>query len=216
MHKDNTMTNKRLIKRISVIIFLICIIVGLYFLNSHLKAERLFIYATGSDEKAILNSTWKMSIKEIERANNCKLTEDAVPSPDEILDDLKYIIDHGRFVSKKGCDINIWGYDREVIYDFFDDQLFRIRILDNVFNKQEEDSLIVSNLKEKFGNFNKSKDDNYGGTFSTTSVNVDYRQFSYTRDEANKIVDRLIITLTYKPLYEQIKATSEKEQKNIF
>jgi hypothetical protein len=210
------MTNKRLIKGISLIIFLICLITGLYFLNLQLKAERLFIYAKGSDQKAVLNSTWQMSIREVERANDCKLTEDAVPSPDEVLCGLKYIIDHKRFVSKKGCDLNIWGNDREVIYDFFDDQLFNIRILDNVFNKQEEDSIIVSNLKEKFGNFNKSKDDNFGGTFSTTYVNVAYQQFNYTSADANKTVDRLIITLTYKPLYEQIKATSENEQKNIF
>jgi hypothetical protein len=190
--------------------------VGLYFCNTHLKTERLFIYAKGSDQKAILNSTWQMSVKEVERVNNCELTEDAVPSPDEVLGDLKYIIDYRRLLSKKGCDINIWGNDREVIYDFFDDQLFRIRIFDNVFNRREEDSIIVSNLKEKFGTFNKSKDDNFGGTFSNSSVNVEYRQFSYTSDGENKTVDRLIISLTYKPLYEQIKMISEKDQKNIF
>ena len=195
--------------------FFICIITGLYFLNSYLMSERLLIYAKGSDQKAILNSTWQMSIKEVERANNCKLTERAVPSPDQFFGELKYIIDQGRFISKKGCVLNIWGNDREVIYDFFDDQLFRIWIVDEVFNKQEEDSIIVSNLSGKFGSFNKSKDDQYGGTFTTTYVNVDYLQFSYTSEDY-KTVDRLIITLTYIPLYEQIITISKNDQKNIF
>lgn len=209
------MKKRIVIKRISITAFLILIIVGLYLLNSYLKTERLFMYANGTDQKAILKNNWQMSVKEVERTNACKLTN-TLPSLDQILGDLKYIIDQKRFLSKKGCDIRIWGNDREIIYHFFDDQLFRLQILGDVFNKQEEDSIIVSNLKKKFGNFNKSKDDNYGGTFFTKYVNVDYRQFSYINDDENKMVDRLIITLTYKPLFEKIKEASKNDQKNIF
>jgi len=71
------------IAAIALLIFIIAI-------NGYLKDEKLLFYATGTQYKVFLNSTWEMSEKEIERANDTHLTvrkeyvidfRDVVPLP---------------------------------------------------------------------------------------------------------------------------------------
>lgn len=204
---------RKFLKISGIVLLLIIGLVGIYSLNSYLKKERLLIYSKGTNEKAFLNATWKMSIKEVERANGCGLTKGisfAVIEPE-----LNKILDLKRFVSKKSCEINIWGADREVSYDFFDDQLFRVRIYDDILNQGEIDSLIVQSLEPKYGEIIRSENNKYAGKFMTDEVEIDYNQWEYDNEEGKK-VKRFRIEITYKPLINEIKSISEKEQNNIF
>jgi len=54
-------------------ILILLLLTGLYFLNIYLKNNNLLIHATGTNDKAFLNSTWRMSVKEVERANETNL-----------------------------------------------------------------------------------------------------------------------------------------------
>ena len=60
--------------RTIITIFLIAIFIGgLFLVNKYLSANNLLFYSTGTNEKAFLDSTWEMSPREIERANNAIL-----------------------------------------------------------------------------------------------------------------------------------------------
>lgn len=201
------------LKFLGIVILVLIGISGILFLNHFLKEERLFIYAKGTKEKAFLNATWKMSVREVERANNCNLTHEFnlfVIDPD-----LNKILDLNRFESKEGCEVNIWGNDREISYDFFDDQLFRVRIYDNILNKREVDSLIVTSLEQKYGKIKRDKENYFAGKFKSNTVEVDYKQWEYS-DKENKIIKRFLIEITNIALIEEIKRISDKEQNEIF
>ena len=206
-------SKKKLLKISGLIILLIISIVGLFCLNSYLKEERLFIYAKGINKKAFLNANWKMSIKEVERANGCQLSDGYDFS--EFEPDLKFLLNRNRIQWKRSCKINIWGENREVYYDFFDDQLFRIRILDDVFDKREIDSMIVLSMEQKYGKKSGNIENKFAGKFSTNEVEIVYEQFGYDNKE-NKKVQRFRIEISYKPLLDEIKSISKKEQNNIF
>ena len=204
---------RKLIKMLGIILLIIVCSIGIYSLNSYLKNERLLIYTKGTNKKAFLNATWKMSVKEVERANGYKLTKGI--SFAVIESDLNKILDLKRFVSKESCDINIWGDDREVKYDFFDDQLFRVRIYDEILNQGNTDSLIVISLEPKYGKIIRNEKYEYAGKFMTDEVEIDYEQWEYDNKEDKKI-KRFKIEITYKPMVNEIKSISEKEQNNIF
>ena len=61
------------------ILFVTCLIfittIGGVLFVSYLKANNLLFFSTGTKEKAFLNTTWRMSPKEVERATGWPLFE---------------------------------------------------------------------------------------------------------------------------------------------
>jgi hypothetical protein len=61
------------------ILFVTCLIfittIGGVLFVSYLKANNLLFFSTGTKEKAFLNTTWRMSPKEVERATGWPLLE---------------------------------------------------------------------------------------------------------------------------------------------
>ncbi len=206
----------RLLKIIGLIILLIIVVFSIYRTNTYLNKERLFIYAKGTDKKAFINATWKMSIKEVERANECELSKNAIPPPDILVGDLNNLLDRDRIDCRESCKKNIGGFDMDVAYDFFDDQLFRVRIYDNVFNKAEIDSLIVASLTPKYGKIERSDENEFSGKFLTDEVEIEYEQFEYDNNQENKRIKRFRLKITYKPLLNEIRSILKQEQNNIF
>jgi len=124
--------------------------IGIDKLNLYLKNENLLIYATGTNEKAFLNATWKMSPKEIERANKTNLSNSniiilmGVTVPETVNERV--------FSAYEQKEIYLYGQDSNVDYYFFDNKLFKyvVHIASYTFN--ELPSEIVISLRNKFGN----------------------------------------------------------------
>ncbi len=61
-----------------------------------------------------------------------------------------------RITAKQQVDnMNFWTADTELTYDFFDDRLFRYRLLGEIFNQIEFDSIVVKNLQLTYGNIKR-------------------------------------------------------------
>lgn len=181
---------------------------GFLLLNKFFKEENLFIYETGMDKKAILNSTWNMSFKEVERANKIKLKKGiSFASFDAGLNKL---LDLNRITAKKTEDFNLWAFNSELNYDFFDNRLFRYSLIGEVYNSAEFDSIAVTNLKKKYGEMLKGGMQ-YGGSFLKDSVSVEYSQF----DIENEKEHRFLIKVTFLPIFNEITKKSENEQNSI-
>ena len=201
------------LKILALIVIIMVSIFGLHSLNSYLKRESLLIYAKGTDQKAFLNATWEMTIREVERANGCPLSDGYDFSAFE--SDLDNLLDPTRIQWKKSCLVKIFGANREVYYDFFDNQLFRIKILGDVYNQKGIDSLIINSLESKYGKVVRDTENEFAGKFLTDNVEIYYDQFEYN-DKNNERVQHFKIEITYKPLMSKIKSTSKQEQNNIF
>src|SRR6266446_6724451 len=124
-------------RRLLYIFFVLCLIIGtslggIWFVN-YLKMNNLLFFATGTKEKAFLNTTWRMSPKEVERATGLTLLEmtDDERKMNHLLRDLygPHIMNKNRFRELKQKNLSLWGMDAEVEYSFFDNQLYRCFIL---------------------------------------------------------------------------------------
>lgn len=206
---------KKILKFLKWTFFLVIIVAigaGLFFFNKHLREEKLFIYKNGTDKKAILNSTWNMLWKEIERANQCKLKDGLTFTFFE--PGLNALLDEKRITAKQIDEINLWTYSAELDYDFFDDRLFRYRLLGKVYEPNEFDSVAIKNLSLSYGTFIKDSTQ-YCGKFFKDSISVEYRQFDMDSKEQEK-EHRFLIEVTYLPTFNEIVRTAEKEQQSIF
>jgi hypothetical protein len=97
--------------------------------NDYLKTSHRLIYATGTKDKAFFNATWKMSLEEVERANNTSLKE----SDNEYLLFFEPdFLDKKRFSFFNQNEVTLWGHATHVEYSFFDSQLFEYYIPINI------------------------------------------------------------------------------------
>jgi len=87
--------------------------------NAYLSDHNLFIYGTGTSDKAFLKATWKMSPREIERANNASLS-----GSEMLLLFTPEVTNQGRFKALLQKDVFLWGHLAQVEYAFFDNMLY--------------------------------------------------------------------------------------------
>jgi len=144
---------------ITIILFLGVLGIGIYKLNLYLKNENLLIYSTGTNEKAFLNSTWKMSPKEIERANKTNLSYSY--SDNDFLikkfSGFPMILNMNRYSKYIQKDVLLWGEsDIYVSYHFFDNMLFEYHINLENYSFEQIPSDIILTLRSKFGNEKKA------------------------------------------------------------
>jgi len=210
-----TIMKKKLFKIIKwSLIFLMtfAIITGLFFVNKYWKNEKLFYYKKGTNKKAILNTTWNMSYKEVERANNCKLKEGFTFTFWE--PGLNNLLDQKRITAKEVKEINLWTFNAELSYSFFDDRLFRFTLLGETYNPNKFDSIAIANLELTYGKIIKDST-RFDGKFLKDSIFVEYRQFDIESNE-QKQEHRFLIEVTYQPIFNEIVRIAKKEQQSIF
>jgi hypothetical protein len=203
----------KILKWTGAFLLLVSIGTGFYLMNQHLKTEKLYFYETGTDKKAILNSTWNMSQKEVERANNTNLKEGFTLAFLE--KGLNGLLSSQRITSQESTEtINLWTEDATISYEFFDDRLFRYWLVGKTLNKHFFDSTAIRNLELSYG---KIKRDTtlYGGSFFKDSVSVKYSQFDIETKEKRQ-EHRFVIEVTYSPIFNEIIRTANKEQNSIF
>lgn len=184
-----------------------------------LQDEKYFPYATGTKIKAIMKTTWGMSLKEIERVNPGKLNQSLNFS---MFDFPKFNFhNQNRIKYYKSENINLWGYYPELTYDFFDDQLFSYTLVGDVYEKEKFDSLVqfiffsksckplnelVINFKKELSIKNDSMNNNFHNICWRDSTLIIYNNSNNT----------FSIEAFYYPIYQNIKYNSELEQESIF
>ncbi|MBI1803523.1 MAG: hypothetical protein HY033_12840 [Ignavibacteriae bacterium] len=201
---------------------------GSYILNGYLRQEKRWFYATGTSEKAFLNSTWEMSQQEVERANGKLLT-----NPQYDLSGLgkPETIDFERYKMKSMSDMRLWGIFCKVDYEFFDDKLFEYTIyFTDVHNREYLDSIITSNISKKYGSSESMQGSRHliERHWNAEKVSIKYWLYEINSDHESESVPppspgsdleksySAGIRITYKPMIEQTKALVDEEQKKIF
>lgn len=200
--------------KISLIILLV-ILIGVcgLLLNNYLSNNNLFLYATGTNDKAFLNSRWKMSPKEIERANSTVLSE---TTDSFSLLFVPKISDKKRFKEFTQEGLSLWGEEVKVQYSFFDNILYEYYISLNTHNLEETHKEILETLRTKFGTSKeiKEKREDVIYLFEWES---DKQKISYwivkNKEKNNYHVG---IRTVYQPFYRQIEELAKKEKQEYF
>lgn len=206
----------KIIKKSLYIIITIFIIIGVLFLNEFLKEYKYLFYSSGTNKQAFLNSTWEMSPPEIQRANDTNLI---YPETDWLRE--FPIFSHYPKILNPNCyktliqnNLNIWGYDCNVNYYFFDERLFSYSLefeigraaLNKTTNK------ITSLISNKHGDYIEKHQDQYLKHFiwKTEDMTVEFKAF----DSKNDLT--IWITYEYLPMLQKINEISEKEENQLF
>ncbi len=196
--------------------------------------EKYLFFATGSMEKAILNSTWLMSPKEVSRSNNARLKKEDI---DAWVQYLLYprILNVNRYAEYAQKDIWLWGVESEIKYQFFDNKLFGFTLIMNppvVLRKGEGNKLIkdygggvLDHLVELFTKKHGVPEEN-NQTDRKSSHNRLIEEYkwltSHYRVEIylikNDETDTASLTarVTYLPYYREIERTAGTEQSNYY
>jgi hypothetical protein len=117
----------RCLVRIVVVVVLISGRAGIgLVLFYYLQANNLLFFATGTKEKAFLNTTWSMSPNEIARATGLPLL---LPRNEKVAELSRllffpHVMDKKRFQEMEQRDFHLWGHTAEVTYYFFDHKLY--------------------------------------------------------------------------------------------
>src|SRR3990167_8511546 len=136
----------KIVVAILFIIFILLIISGAFLGNYYLKRNNLLFYATGTRDKAFLKSTWEMSKKEVERANQTELKSTSSLHCG--------LVNWEKRTNKVSCyktDIHLFGQSTEVTYYFFDNKFYEYDLTIPVSGYPDV-SRILENLEKRFGN----------------------------------------------------------------
>jgi hypothetical protein len=173
--------------------------------NSYLSESNLFIYATGTTEKAFLNATWKMSPKEIERANHTCLSSNLIIDP--FIWDIPHLSDTKRFKFLIQEDIRMWGYRADIQYAFHAN-------IPNLYSG-EYHSEILQTLNRQFGN---AKDVQIDDSFERFEWETEKQRIKFVFQMVTKDPKkhRASITAVYKPLYDQMTEIARNDTKAYF
>lgn len=138
----------RLLRIFGLLLVLILVITGVISLNRYLAAENRLFYATGTNDKAFLNATWKMSPHEVERANHALL----VPNEDVwIIVDAPSVMDRSRYKELLQNDVMLWGHSAKISYSFFDNRLVEYYVSLTLYETENGLAEIRNTLEQQFG-----------------------------------------------------------------
>lgn len=198
----------KIFKRILLISFVLSVIVGI---NIYLRSNNLLFFASGTQLKAFINTTWEMSPKEVVRANSVTL----IPAKSGLFDLLVGYPKVIRMERYKLFDqkerIALWGYETKVQYALFDDKLFGYQLDLHGFSSPEINEEIKLALTERYGKGYSIEDSGGSMRWETDSEDVSYIIL--------KSIDNTyspILTISYKPMFFQIDEISRKEHKKLF
>jgi hypothetical protein len=216
---SNKRKSKDTCKLIVTAITIVGIVIAAIFTNIYLRENKLLIYASGTGHKAFFNSTWKMSPREIERANNIKLSKSSRFSKlfSVISTGVPEVADNKRFkvLFNKGG-IDLWGYSTKVNYIFFDNMLYAYIVNLKVYSL-EEHKKILSTLRDQFGegttDKEKSKPIVFSFNWETEEQTISYS--FWEKDEESESY-RVNIRSVYKPLLSDINKIASDEESSYF
>jgi len=206
-----------------IIISGICILI---ITNAFLSENNLLIYATGTNEKALKNSTWKMSLKEVKRVNECRLEHKRKPKKFDYQGRQKEFVQDNAF---------FWGYNCDIKYFFFDNMLYKYKVkivLPKISTPEqlEKDKFEIKKLKmdilqalrEKFGNeVKKSNEKNIlhnSWNYKNQIVNCKFTDLKEEEWGDNRTYNCTYFEIEgiYQPIYKQMEEIMQKDKSNSF
>lgn len=219
------MKKKKRIKK-NVLFLISTVIIGAFLLwiNNDLKINNRFFYANGTKVKAFLNATWKMSPKEIERANNTYLYDCSDYSHDyffESTDNKPNILNPIRYEAYFEKELSLYNHETTIKYLFFDKKLFEYHVLIKNILTDSIPYFIRSNLADKYGNnSNEFSMDKLSNILYVKEITWENEQLIIQYYESiphftNKTYEVGII-YSYKPMLLEIEQISSKEYQSIF
>jgi len=189
--------------------------------------------SAATKDKAFLNSTWKMSPNEIQKATGLKLIE--VNNKFLLDNDLPDIFDTSRFKRMKHSDpIELYGIDTHVTFYFFDNKLFQYNIYADDFHETSIYDIFYNNVQAKFGDALKTEAKKFTININWKSNNQNVRYIFPRTGQTdfeianNMIVDTknplssnmiegfLDITFEYLPFIVEINKISKGEKEEYF
>jgi hypothetical protein len=169
------------------------------------------MYATGTNDKAFLHATWKMSPQEIQRANKASLSQSEMWflfAPQ--------VTDRNRLKSFIQENLSMWGNTSKVEYIFFDEMLYEYCITFTI-DQSHKEITHKEILETPRGQFREEKQlDNspeiYSYRWDTDKQTIQYLMLKNKEGQSFFVQ----ITATYKPFYSQIEEVIKKEKKTYF
>jgi hypothetical protein len=179
--------------------------------NAYLSENNLFVYATGTSDKAFLKATWKMSPREIERANNASLS-----NSDMLLVFIPDVTNLGRFKALVQKDVFLWGHLAQVEYAFFDNMLYEYYISLTAYDSEKSHKEILETLRAQFGE-DKEVEKKRADIIHSFDWEAEKQTISYWmgKNEGKKSY-YVGIRAKYKPFYKQIEEVARIEKKGYF
>jgi hypothetical protein len=170
-----------------------------------------FGYATGTNDKAFLNATWKMSPREIERENKTSLSASKrllLFTPEETNQD--------RFKTLTQKDISLWGQPAEIQYTFFDNMLYEYYVSLTAYDPKTPHKEILETLRGQFGEGKEVKKKRVyiicSFEWDTEKQTISYWMGKFKGEKTYYIGIRAV----YKPFYKQIEEVVNIEKKACF
>ena len=208
-------------RRLLYIFFVACLIIGGILFVNYSKMNNLLFFATGTKEKAFLNTTWRMSPKEVERATGLTLLEmtDDERKMNQLFHDLygPHIMNKNRFQELKQKNLFLWGMDAEVEYSFFDNQLYRCFILMKSGSALKDlHKTILTALEVRFGVSQDGKEKNRPDIIYSYKWGTNHEEATYWITQEGEISYFGRITISYLPLMSEIEQVVKDEQHKYF
>ena len=206
---------KRLTIRSNIVATIIIVATAGAVVLAELKAENYLWWATGSSDKAFLDTTWGMSPNEVERATRTPLT-----SADEFTEffaqEVQLVNPTRIRVSEQKNVHKLWGHFTNVDFTFFDNMLCEYYIGLTVYNADTSIDEIRTSLVERFGEATQSKR-NSEDTIESLEWDNDKQHTSFwaIRQDNGKSY-HVGIRAKYLPIQEKISKTIGKEKKKYF
>jgi len=183
--------------------------------------NNLLFFATGTKEKAFLNTTWRMSPKEVERASGSSLLEmtDDERELDHIVRKVygPHIMNENRFQKLKQKNFSLWGMDAEAEYSFFDNQLYQCLILLKSGRAlMDLHKTILTALEVRFGVAQDDKNKDRPDVIYSYKWGSNHESASYWIIQENENSYSARIAVEYLPLMSEIEQVVKDEQHKYF
>ena len=203
------------------------------FLNGYLKSNNMLLYATGTKDKAFKDSTWEMSVNEVERASDKQLIEAKGFSC--YFASIEFESVKQRVLCYQDDDVYLFGTKGEVVYVFFDNRLFKYELSIPVYGYSDV-SKLLEQLEQRFGeefsqeinpNPYKEHTQNYIREWSTEKQKVKFnlnlpskhqlqdKDYEFEGKE-NSDSARVYLEVTYLPMLRKIQDEIEVEESSYF
>lgn len=193
----------------------------------------MLFYATGTNDKAFMNSTWEMSVNEVERANNAEFI--GVNTLLCLFGVREFDSIEHRIMCYQDDDVYLFGNKSEVTYFFFDNRLFEYDLIIPVYGYSDV-SKLLEQLENRLGkeysqdigvNPHYEYAQNYEREWNTDKEKVEFNLFfpskNQLQDEYYSFEDteetaspRVHLRVIYLPMVKKIEEEIEIEESSYF
>lgn len=186
--------------------------------HDHLKSNNYWIYATGTNERAIIKATWRMSPREIERANNIVLS---YLSAEEMNFSRLFgpdLMDKTRLTERIQSDISLYGYPARIRYSFFDNKLYAYSATLSTTEEDKPAKEIIETFNSRYGAAKKTSNGSDRGFIFHLEWQNERQEVMCWLNAKDPKTDtyNLGFSASFAPFVREIEGVATSEKKNYF